>query len=64
MNAVVADGSTAEEQAVRAGQPVIVQGGHNGNPLVPAGIQHTGSCVPVPYLDSDSPFPILTSPTS
>ena len=41
MGTVVANGSAAEERAVGARQPVIVNGGHNGNPRIAAGIEHS-----------------------
>ena len=37
----MADGATAKERAVGAGQPVIVNGGHDRNPRVPASIEHS-----------------------
>ena len=41
MSTVVAYSSTAEECAVGACQPVIVDGGHNRNPRIAASIEHS-----------------------
>jgi hypothetical protein len=37
----MANGSRAEKHAVGAHQPVIVQGGHNGNSRIAASVEHS-----------------------
>jgi hypothetical protein len=41
LSTVVANRSIAEERAVGARQPVIVNGGHNRNPRIAASIEHS-----------------------